>query len=65
MSRVKVTLLHEETAEFDTGDLPVTLIRELLKKNDGTFDGNWGLGDVSRKADFKPMMDTLVVEEVE
>jgi len=55
--RVRVTVQHTQTVEFDRGDIPVNLIRDVLVKNDGTFDGNWSLGDVQA--------DTWVVNSVE
>lgn len=46
--KVKATIKNTEEAIFDIGDLPLNLVRDLLVKNDGSFDGNWGLGDVGK-----------------
>ena len=46
-NKVKVTITHKQTATFDIGDLNINLLRDVLVKNDGTFDGNWGLSDVT------------------
>jgi hypothetical protein len=62
MPRVRVTIKQTQTATFDTGNLPVNLIRDVLRANEGTFDGNWSLGDVAR--DDKWVVDEVIVEEV-
>ena len=49
MAKVKVTVKHIETATFNTGDIPVALVRDLLTKHKGKFsdDGlGWSLGDL-------------------
>ena len=43
---VRITVKHVQIAIIDIGDLPVDMISALLNKNEGTFDGNWCLGDV-------------------
>jgi hypothetical protein len=58
--KVEVTIQHKQTATFDAGDLPINLLRELLVKNEGTFDGNWGLGDVAKNDKWE--VESVVVE---
>lgn len=48
MNRITVVIKRTETSTFDIGDIPVGLIKALLAKNDGTFDGTWGLWDLDR-----------------
>lgn len=59
--KVRVTIKHTQTATLDIGKLPVNLIRDLLAKNDGTFDGNWSLADVDRSEQWT--VDSIEVEE--
>jgi hypothetical protein len=59
--KVLVTIKLTQTGIFETGDLPITLIRDLLVANDGSFDGNWGLGDVARGSE-KYVTDEVTVE---
>jgi hypothetical protein len=56
--KVTVTVKHTQTATFDIGDMPVNMVRDVLIKNEGTFDGNWSLGDIRGG-------DTWVVDSVE
>lgn len=58
MSKLSITIKHTQTATIDIGDLPINLVRDLLIKNDGTFDGNWSLGDI-------PNADKWGVESIE
>lgn len=62
MAKIQVTIKHTQTATLDTGDLPYRFIEDLLKKNDGTFDGNWGLGDVKNGDEWN--VDSIEVQEV-
>lgn len=64
MARLKVTVRQTQTATFDSGDLPANLIRDLLQKADGTFDGNWSLSDVARGGNETWTTDEVIVEEV-
>jgi hypothetical protein len=61
--KLEVTIKHTQTATIDIGALPVNLIRELLVQNNGTFDGNWSLGDI-RSANEKWVVDSIDVVEV-
>jgi hypothetical protein len=61
--KVKVTVHTTETATFETGDLPLSLIRDLLVKNDGTFDGNYAIGDVARDDEWTT--NEVIVEPLE
>jgi hypothetical protein len=63
MSKVKVTIKTTHTAMFNAGDIPANLIKALLEANDGTFDGNWSLGDI-RAGNEKYVTDSVEVEEV-
>lgn len=60
--KVKVTILQQESATFDIGDLPINLVKDLLKKNDGSFDGNWSIADVTTKVEYETT--AVTVEEV-
>ena len=62
--KVNVTIKQTQTATIDIGQLPINLIRELLTKNDGTFDGNWSVGDI-QGANEKWTYDSIEVEPVE
>lgn len=62
MSKVRVTIRQTQTATFDAGDLPIPLIKGLLEKNDGSFDGNYALADVSRDENY--VIDSVEVEQV-
>lgn len=62
MSKVRVTIKHTQTGTFDTGSLPADLVRDVLVKNDGTFDGDWNLTDVAR--DDAWVVDEILVEEI-
>lgn len=63
MTRIKVTIKTTETATFDIGKVPAGLIRDLLTKNDGTFDGNWSLGDIP-SGNQEYTTDSVEVEEL-
>lgn len=58
--KVRVTIKHTETATFDIGDLPINLVRDVLTKNDGTFDGNWSISDATRNDEWT--VDSVEVE---
>jgi hypothetical protein len=60
--KVDVTIKTTQTATLDIGNMPVNLIRDLLTKNDGTFDGNWSIGDVGG-ANEKWTTDSVEVVE--
>lgn len=61
--KVHVTIKETHTATIDIGNLPVRLVEDLLNKNEGTFDGNWSLGDVPG-GDEKWVVDSVEVEPV-
>lgn len=61
-NKIKVTIKHTQTAHFDIGDVPASLIRDLLEKNDGTFDDNWGLSDMQGGASEEWTVDSVEVE---
>ncbi len=60
-TKLKVTVKETNVFTFDSGDLPKNLIKELLDKNEGSFDGNWGLYDVTKGPDRT--IDSIVVED--
>lgn len=60
--KVSVVIKHTQTAVLDIGDLPIRLITDLLTKNDGTFNGEWGLGDI-RQSGEQWSVDTIEVTE--
>lgn len=62
MSRVKVTIIRKEVAEFDIGDLLPTLIQTTLEENDGHFNSDWTLGDVCGNITYT--VESIAVEEV-
>jgi hypothetical protein len=62
--KVLVTIRTTQTATIDVGDLPIALIQDLLTKNDGTFDGNWGPSDVAKGTDAWVTDSVDVVESV-
>jgi hypothetical protein len=57
--RVNVTIKHTQTATIDIGTLPILMVQRILQANDGTFDGNYSLGDVPGSS------ETWTVESVE
>ena len=61
--KIKVTIKRSEVSVIDIGQLPIGLIRDLLGKNDGTFDGNWSPYDV-KAASHDDVLDSVTVEEV-
>jgi hypothetical protein len=63
MSKVEVTIITTHTVTFDAGDIPAPLLRDVLLANDGTFDGNWTLGDIRSEAE-QYHTDSVTVEEV-
>jgi hypothetical protein len=58
--KVKVTIKKTETATIEIGDLKPSLVRDVLAKNNGTFDGNWSLYDVT---DVRDEVDSVEVVE--
>ena len=62
--KVRVTIISKQVAVFDAGDFPVGLIRDILTKNDGTFDGNWSLGDIAKSNSETFTTESVEVEEV-
>jgi hypothetical protein len=63
MPKLRVTIIETRVATFDSGDIPANLIRELLLANEGSFDGKWGLDDVSRNEKYT--IDSITVEPIE
>lgn len=61
--KIEVVIKQTQSATIDIGELPVNLVRDLLNKNEGTFDGNWGLSDVAR-GNEKWTVDSIEIEEV-
>ena len=59
--KVLITIKTTRTATIDIGNLPIGLVRDLLTKNDGTFDGNWSVADATR--DDKWVTDSVEVVE--
>ena len=59
--KVLVTIKHTQTATIDIGKLPINMVRDILRANDGTFDCNWSIGDVPDSAD-KWVTDSVEVE---
>lgn len=59
--KVHVTIKNTQTATIDIGNLPINLVRDLLQSHDGTFDGNWSIGDVP-SANEKWTTDSVEVE---
>lgn len=60
--KVTVTVKRTETVTFETGDIPGSLVRDLLVKNNGTFDGNWSLYDLPRPS-VEDVVDSVEVIE--
>lgn len=60
-NKVIITIKNTETAVIDVGDLPVDLVRDILVKNNGSFDGNWGIGDLGAKYE----VDSVTVEALD
>jgi hypothetical protein len=61
--KVKVTITSRHVATFDAGDIPANLIKDILGANDGTFDGNWGIGDINGSTE-EYITDFVEVEEI-
>lgn len=59
--KVLVTIKTTQTATIDIGNLPVNMVRDILTKNDGTFDGNWSISDVPSSGE-KWTTDSVEVE---
>lgn len=59
--KVKVTIIHKEVATVDVGDLPIRLVQNLLEKHEGSWDGNYGLGDTGND---EWTVESVEVEEV-
>jgi hypothetical protein len=60
--KIRITIKNTHTVVTDIGSIPPNLIRELLVKNDGTFDGNWSPGDLPGQETWTT--DSVEVEEV-
>jgi hypothetical protein len=61
--KVTVTIKTTQTATFNIGDIPPSLVKDLLTANEGTFDGNWSIGDLAG-ANEKYTTDSVEVVEV-
>ena len=60
--KLRITIISKQVVEFDAGDIPANLIKDLLTKNDGTFDGNWSPSDL--RGDDRYTTESIEVEEV-
>lgn len=61
--KVKVAIVTTHTSTIDIGDIPIRLVQSLLENNDGTFDGNYGLGDIASR-DEVYVTESVTVEKV-
>lgn len=64
MPKLKATIVSKQVVVFDSGDIPANLIKDVLTKNEGTFDGNWALGDVARNGSEVYTTESVEVEEI-
>lgn len=63
--RVKITVITRQTVVADIGDIPPGLIEDVLRKNDGTFDGSWTIGDVRGSGSTEEFVtEKIEVEEL-
>lgn len=50
MSKVRIEIVHRESAVLDIGDLSPTMIKKLLEEGDGSFgESQYSLGDFGDK----------------
>lgn len=64
--KVHVTVIEKQTADFDVGDVPASLIEDLLKKGKtpGFFtDTDWSIWDLDSGVEYE--LTDVKVEEVE